>query len=183
MAGDDACRTAARSGRGRRRRASGLLTSLAIALLVGSVALGAPCRCWAEPLVFITNPGVSLGSVSSGDLIGIYTGRSSRIGAFDVRPVNYKAGNPYRAVFESVVLKMDPEAYANQLRAMEFLGGFDLRPATFRSVEAVREYVARTRGGLGFVPSWAVDASVRAIPSVDGVATTAPGYPLVVNSP
>ena len=129
-------------------------------------------------LVIIVNAQTSLEGVSSKELAALYLGDSTSIGGVNLKPVSYVAGNPLRGFFETQVLKLTAEQFAERWRSKRFLGSFTKQPTAFKSAQAVKRFVAEERGTIGYISSTDVDDSVRTIGKVDGVPVGGHDYPL-----
>lgn len=133
-----------------------------------------------SPLVFIHNSPGALESIELKQVADLYLGRTTKIGGITLEPVLYDASHPLRAVFHRQILKEDPHEFAEHWRKIQFLGGNQRPPRTFRSVEAVLKYVQKTRGAFALVPAEDLGTrDIQKVDRVDGAAVEDSGYPLL----
>ena len=149
------------------------------ALLLCLFLLGAGAQGGhAEDLVIIVNNETVLDAVSIQELSALYLGESTGIRGLNLKPVGYASGNALRAFFDARVLKMTSEQFAEHWRTKRFLGGLQKPPTNFKSILAVKRFVAEERTAVGYVSFADVDASVRMVGKVDEVPVGARNYPL-----
>jgi hypothetical protein len=112
----------------------------------------------AEPIAVIVNPASAAQGLTLAQLETIYTGRDPAWA-----PAAREDGDDSRRFFEAAALQgLKPAATAR------------LAPTP----AAMRQYVAATPNGLGYLPAHWLDASVRALP-IEGKLPTEAGYPLI----
>jgi len=138
-------------------RLSCLWAPLLLALASPTVA-GEDCA-----IAVIVNLQTALPSASVADVRALYLGETTGIQSKNLRPVGYVAGTPIRTLFDTAVLDMTSEQFAEHWRSKRFLGSFQKQPIAFKSVPAVKKFVAEVEGSIGFVPCSEADASVRTI--------------------
>ena len=133
----------------------------ALVLLV--IAAPAPAAGDGCAIAVIVNLQTTLGPVSVQEVKALYLGEITGIQSKNLRPVGYVAGTPIRSLFDQTVLDMTSEQFAEHWRSKRFLGSFQKQPTAFKSVAAVKKFVAEVEGSIGFVPCSEADASVRTI--------------------
>jgi len=100
----------------------------------------------------IANNSVSASELSSADLHDIFTGTTTSIkGLGDVAPVLLKAGTTHEDFLTRYIGKSDA-AFRAGWRSLLFSGQSTM-PRTFDSDAQVVEYVAHTRGAIGYIAS------------------------------
>lgn len=85
------------------------------------------------------------------------------------------AGQPERTTALKTICGMSEDDYNQHIMHADFAGGSAEPPKTMGSAAAVRDAVAGTPGGIGFMRASDVNGSVKAI-SVDGISAGEPGY-------
>jgi ABC-type phosphate transport system substrate-binding protein len=151
------------------------------AILCALIALGASAAHASErALVLVTNLKTPLPNVSVTELRALYLGESMTLGGQSFRAINYTAGNPFRNAFEEHILRMTDEQFANHWRSKRFLGSFQKQPASFKSAEAVKRFVAAERDAIGYIPKASVDNTVNVVPKLDSIPVGAKSYPLLL---
>lgn len=122
---------------------------------------------WAEPfardgLAVIAHPDFPLVEVSLAQLRDIFNGRVQELDGVVLTVVSREEGSGARRAFEAMVLAGDIPT---------------LNAVMMPSSEAVLDYVASTRGAIGYVSTLWLEESVRTL-SVEGLQ---PGYETVVD--
>ena len=115
------------------------------------VLLAAPSQARGQVTV-IANNSVASSELSSADLHDIFTGTTTSIkGSGDVAPVLLKAGATHEDFLTKYIGKSDA-AFRAEWRSLLFSGQSTM-PRTFDSDAQVVEYVAHTRGAIGYIAS------------------------------
>ena len=131
-------------------RRSSLLRSLLLLLCV-LADLASQHRAHAQVAV-IANNSVAASELSRADLHDLFTGAASSIrGSGDVAPVLLKAGATHEDFLTKYIGKSDA-AFRAEWRSLLFSGQSTM-PRTFDSDAQVVEYVAHTRGAIGYIAS------------------------------
>jgi hypothetical protein len=123
------------------------LQLLALATLAPATAL------YAGDVKIIANPSVAEQSVSADDVKGIFLQTKESLGSTHVVPVLHKGGSLEDSFCQKYVGKND-SALQTYYRSLVFTGRA-LMPKVFETDEEVIEYVAKTKGAVGFVTSTA----------------------------
>jgi TonB family protein len=131
-------------------------------LLIGFV----PGTILAQGFKVIANPSVQAESVSATDLKGVFLEQQSSLGSAHVSPVLAKGG-PAHEAFLSRLLGRSEADLQNYYRTLVFTGRGSM-PRALDSDADVIEYVARTRGAIGYVSPDAATHGVRALDVVSG---------------
>lgn len=127
--------------------------------------LGAGCLCasaLAADIRVIANPSIKVSEVSSEDLKAVFLEtRTTLPDGSHVEPVLLKSGSVHEAFARRYIGKSAPglEIY---YRSLVFTGKA-LMPKTLISEQQVVEYVARTKGAVGYVSTSANLSGVRTI--------------------
>lgn len=131
-----------------------LLLFLAISFLL--------CQHAQAQVLVIANPSVKSVEISKDDLRDIFTGASSSLkGGHGVIPVLLKQGTAYEAFLNLYIGKSD-SAYRASWRSLVF-SGEGVMPRSLDSDAAMVEYVARTRGAIGYIGTTAPHAGVKVL--------------------
>lgn len=109
----------------------------------------------------IANPSVSVSDVSTDDLKAVFLGTKSSLGDSHVTPVLEKSGPAHEAFLRECVGKTDA-ALNTYYRSLVFTGKGSM-PKTVGSDEEVAEYVAKTKGAIGYVGAGASPAGVKVL--------------------
>ena len=133
------------------------------ALLAASLALAPPAppearrEQGAAPIAVIVHAEVPATRLDAGEVRRIFLLRRRlwRDGSL-VHPVNLPARSPTRLAFSRAVLRLAPRELADHFNDLYFHG--TRPPPVLESERAVLLYVARTRGGIGYVSATALDA-------------------------
>ncbi|MBI4859350.1 MAG: hypothetical protein HY815_03705 [Candidatus Riflebacteria bacterium] len=149
-----------------------------IAAMTMFASLLAPAAGAGEPIVVVVNPGSPVDEVTSAVLKDIYLGKEGSIGGSPAAPANYKSNTPIRNAFEKQMMGTDPEDVNKHWKSQKFLGFGDNQPVIMGSPEAIKKFVARQKGAIGYVPLSLVDGTVHLVKRVNGRdVTNAAGYP------
>ena len=97
----------------------------------------------------IANATVSASDVSAGDLKSIFLGTKTSLGDSHVTPVLEKSGPAHDAFLKECVGKSDA-ALNTYYRSLVFTGKGSM-PKTLGSDQEIVEYVAKTKGAIGYV--------------------------------
>jgi len=129
-------------------------------------------------LVIIVHPQTEIDDLSMPELRDLYLGNVEEIKGIRLKPIMYTANTPIRILFESLVLKRDPEAFAQHWRSKRFLGSWQKQPTSFKSTKAVKAFVAEEKGAIAYIPLSEIDATVRQVQKIDGREVGDRAYPL-----
>ncbi|HDP89978.1 MAG TPA: phosphate ABC transporter substrate-binding protein [Thioalkalivibrio sp.] len=113
-------------------------------------------------LAIIGHPGINLRGVSNDELSKVYLGNSSSLGGVSVKPVDQDPGSRARAQFYDKVVGQS-EAQLKRYWSQRMFSGKGKPPPSLAGDEAVRNWVATTPGGIGYVDGSAVDGSVKVL--------------------
>jgi hypothetical protein len=131
-------------------------------LLAVAVMAGLPALAGAADFKVIANPSVGVVAVSSEDLKSVFLGTKSSIGdGGHVSPVLEKGGPAHEAFLKECVGKTDA-ALSNYYRSLVFTGKGSM-PKTLSSDADVVEYVAKTRGTVGYVGAGVSTTGVKVL--------------------
>ena len=133
---------------------------LAATLLAPSLTIWAadPDTDW----VVVVNPSNPARTLTRAELEQIYL-RTMRFwpDGSSVLPINLPSADPTRRAFSERALHVDPDALATYWNRQYFQGV--LPPLVLQSSAAVRAYVAKTPGAIGYLPASDVDESIRVL--------------------
>jgi hypothetical protein len=128
-----------------------LLLAVAGAMCFGTIA---------ADLKVVANPSVGATSISSDDLKNVYLGTKSALGdGSRVQPVLEKHGQAHEAFLKEFIGKTDA-ALQTYYRSLVFTGKGSMPKAVDSDSEVV-EYVAKTKGAIGYVSASASTAGVK----------------------
>jgi hypothetical protein len=131
-------------------------------LLLGS--LGAWCAAKAQDVVLVANKSVQISKITDTDLRAIFTGKKTRFAdGSHALPVTLKGGAAHE-VFLKNHLGEGPEEFRAQWRKLVFTGEGAM-PMSFTSESALIEYVAATRGAVGYVSRFSSQDGVKSLAS------------------
>jgi len=128
-----------------------------------------------DPLVVVVNPASDVSNLSIDELRGIFLGRTVMFGGRD-RVALAELDNE-RARFYRTALSMDDDRFKRHWIHQVFAGAAAAPPETFTSAEEVKRFVAGRAGAIAFLPTSALDATVKAV-TIEGRRPTDPNYPL-----
>jgi len=129
---------------------------LAVALFAGrSVSL------FAEDFKVIANSSVPASSISADELKNVFLLTSTSVGGAHVEPVLAKGGAVHEAFLKEYVGKSG-SALSTYYRSLVFTGKA-LMPKSFASDGEVADYVAKTKGAIGYVSSGAATSDVKTL--------------------
>ena len=109
----------------------------------------------------IANSSVGVSDVSSDDLKAVFLGTKSSLGDSHISPVLEKSGSAHEAFLKECLGKNDA-ALTNYYRSLVFTGKGSM-PKAFDSDDAVVQYVAKTKGAIGYVGAAAAAAGVKTL--------------------
>ena len=147
-------------------------------LLLGCVAVA---LCWTdfsqageEAIAVVVSRSNPVNALSKEDLRPIYlTTKTVWSNGTSIEPFNLPETSPLRAMFDSVVLGMNPDEVARYWIDRRIRG--DSRPPRkVQSSSTVLALVAKSEGAIGYVPLADVNASVKVIARVEGGQVKAP---------
>lgn len=132
--------------------------SMAFAALWSCLVPGAS----AADILVIANPSVKISAISSEDLKGVFLQTRTVLGdGSHVEPVLLTSGTVHQAFTRQYVGKTEV-ALETYYRSLVFTGKA-LMPRMLRSEEQVLEYVAKTKGAVGYVGTGVTPAGVRVL--------------------
>ncbi|MBI4859387.1 MAG: hypothetical protein HY815_03895 [Candidatus Riflebacteria bacterium] len=131
----------------------------------------------ADPIAVVVNPDSPVAEISTASLRAIYLGQATSLAGAPVLPVNYKSNTPIRTAFEKALMGMEPERVNEHWKSQKFLGFGDNQPVIYTSAEAVKKFVSRQKGGIGYLPLSQVDSTVFLVKKVNGHDIGGAGYP------
>jgi ABC-type phosphate transport system substrate-binding protein len=130
-------------------------------LLFGSL-IPLLCTVVHAQVVVIANPNVAVASVSIAELRDVFTGASSSLrGGAQVTPVLLKQGAAHDD-FLSIFIGKSDSAFRAGWRSILF-SGQGAMPKSLDSDAAVVEYVAHTRGAIGYIGRSASHEGVKVL--------------------
>jgi hypothetical protein len=109
----------------------------------------------------IANNSVAISSISADDLIGVFLMTKSTLGGGHVEPV-VEQGGPAHEGFLKEYIHKTAQALQNYYRS-QLLAGTGSMPKILASDAAVVEYVAKTKGAIGYVAAGASAAGVKTL--------------------
>lgn len=147
-------------------------------LAEGPLALASaqPRTSGSSPMVVIVSAQSKMQDISRSLLKRIFLGEVAEYEGVRFVPLNYSVDTPLRQAFDEVLLGFTGDA-VGRYWVDRRIRGQGLPPRTVPSSSVVRVAVAKLRGAMGYIRAAELDTSVRAL-TIDGVAHTAPGYPL-----
>ena len=153
-----------------------LLLMLATGLLVCATAAGDN----SGDLAIIVNKSSTLTSLTSAELTKVFRAEKAK-GPDGVKFVisMREAGSPERATALAGIYQMAEADYSKYFLQATFVGLVQSAPRQNSSPAAMRQFVASTPGGIGYVRASEVDDSVKVV-QVDGHAPGDPSYPLKI---
>lgn len=142
-----------------------LVVCAAVGLVLGiGLAAGASAESPSIEFIVVVNRQNAATSVSREFLADAFLKKASRWdGGETIRTVDQRADSSARNAFSSTVLKRTVRAVRNYWQQRIFSGG-DLPPPELDSDDAVVGYVARYRGGVGYVSRSANLGDTKAVP-------------------
>ena len=116
---------------------------------IAILAFAAAAAASADDFVVVANGSVTQTEVSSDELKLVFLGSKTSLGGGPVEPVLAQGGAAHEAFLKACVGKSDA-AYRNHLKTQVFTGKGAM-PKSLASDTAVLQYVARTKGAIGYV--------------------------------
>jgi ABC-type phosphate transport system substrate-binding protein len=113
-------------------------------------------------LAIIGHPGISLRGVTNDELSKVYLGNSKSLGGVDVNPVDQAEGSGTRGEFYDKVVGKS-ESQLKRYWSQRVFSGKGKPPPSLADDQAVKDWVASTPGGIGYIDSGAVDGSVKVL--------------------
>ena len=107
----------------------------------------------------VANSSVAVSSISADDLIGVFLMTKSSLGGGHVEPV-VEEGGPAHEGFLKEYIHKTAQALQNYYRS-QLLAGNASMPKILSSDAEVVEYVAKTKGAIGYVEASAGAAGVK----------------------
>jgi hypothetical protein len=130
--------------------------------LLAAAALFTVGNAGAAEFKIIANPSVTASEISFDDLKGVFLGtKTSLAGSGHVEPVLEKAGPAHEAFLSKCVGKTDA-ALTTYYRSLVFTGKGSI-PKTVVSDSDVVEYVAKTKGAIGYVGAGTSASGVKTL--------------------
>ena len=114
-----------------------------------------------EEIVFIVNKSLNIDKADKDFLVKIFLREVDFIDGYEVVPVNLPPNNPLRKIVERKLLKMTREElsiYWNK----KYLDGIE-PPLVLESEEAVKEFVKKVKGAVGYISSKKLDKDLKVI--------------------
>jgi len=112
-------------------------------------------------IVVITSKDTPIDKISKQELKNIYLKIKTFINGQRVIPVNLPADSPLRKIFQEKVLGMDNEQLNLYWNEMYFHGVEP--PIVLSSEEAVKKFVKKVKGAIGYIRKENVDSSLKII--------------------
>ena len=137
----------------RKRKSTLFLASLLAILSAGTSA--------AADFKVIANASVSTTTVTTEDLKAVFLGSKSSLGDSHVSPVLEKSGTAHEAFLRDCVGKSDA-ALNNYYRTLVFTGKGTM-PKALASDSDVVDYVAKTKGAVGYVAAGTAVTGVKTL--------------------
>ncbi len=129
----------------------------ALALLV----LSGPAPAAAGDVRVIANSNVSSSAISPEDLKSIFLGAKTSFGGSTVEPVLAQQGGAHDEFLKEFVGKTDA-ALRNHFKSLVFTGKGSM-PKSLPSDAAIVQYVAKTKGAIGYVSGSSAVTGVKVI--------------------
>lgn len=126
-----------------------------------------------DEISIIVNPSVSANSLSQSDLRPIFQTTKTSWAGGKALPLNLPNGDDTRKGFDAAVLGLDPDRVARYWVDRKIRGG-NPPPKNIPSAGMVVKVVASKDGAIGYVPSSAVNGSVKVVAKVRGGQVVAP---------
>ncbi len=109
----------------------------------------------------VANNSVAVSSISADDLIGVFLMTKSSLGGGHVEPVVEQGGPAHEGFLKDYIHKT-AQALQNYYRS-QLLAGNASMPKILASDAEVVEYVAKTKGAIGYVAAGASAAGVKTL--------------------
>ncbi|WP_422126879.1 phosphate ABC transporter substrate-binding protein [Thioalkalivibrio sulfidiphilus] len=138
------------------------MTFIKKAVAGGLIGAALFCNAALAELAIIGHPGISLRGVTHDEVSKVYLGTLSSLEGVSVRPVDQAVGSQARSEFYGKVAGMG-EAQLARYWSQRMFSGKGRPPPTVADDAAVKDWVIRTPGGIGYIDSSAVDGSVKVL--------------------
>ncbi|MBV9085066.1 MAG: hypothetical protein JOZ62_20500 [Acidobacteriaceae bacterium] len=138
------------------------MRSIRLAFALAVAGLSAPANYQNIEVKIIANPAIQASEISRDELSRIFLiTKSSMKGTQHVEPVLEKGGPTENAFLKQYIGRTDG-ALMTYYRSLMFTGKASI-PKSFNSDPEVAEYVARTKGAIGYVSAGANPAGVKVL--------------------
>jgi ABC-type phosphate transport system substrate-binding protein len=138
------------------------ITGLVTAFIVG-IFLLFPCTGGAEDVVIITNKSVSADSLNKEEVKNIFIGKKTRWD--DNEKINFvtlpKSDETHR-VFLKKFVKRTPAQYSRHWKKQIFTGK-GKKPKSFQTEKGLLEYVASTKGAIGYISTGVITDDIKVL--------------------
>ncbi|GAB4176348.1 MAG: hypothetical protein Kow00108_11690 [Calditrichia bacterium] len=129
-----------------------------------------------ESLVLVANPGVKESSLSKQDLRRIYLGEKQTWNdGSKLIAVNLPANNELRQKFQKLAVGMTSAELQKFWSDEQIKGNIVKPPVNQSSPKAVKLFVSKIPGAVGYIPASMVDNTVKEL-KIDGKTHKDPGY-------
>ena len=143
---------------------SGIKKLLLLLPCLAGFVISRPAAADCGALALIVNPANPLTAVSRRELVAIYKGRKTFFEGFSaIMPVDYKDHAACKRVFYRRFLRREVEKIKRYWVKMIFSGNGS-PPAMMDDPSQVLDFVAKNKGGIGYVPKGMLDKRVKEIP-------------------
>ena len=136
-----------------------LLKKLSAAAVLAGALLG---NAALAELAIIGHPGIGLRGVTNDELAKVYLGSSARLDGVSVKPIDQAEGAPARSQFYDKVVGKS-ESQLKRYWSQRVFSGKGKPPPSLADDQAVKDWVATTPGGIGYIDGGAVDGSVKVL--------------------
>lgn len=146
-----------------------MLKKLLILALVASLKLNlAQAQDTAGDIAIVVGKSSSIDNLTSADLAKIFLAEKHKdADGYKIVIVMRETGAPERAVILAKVYEMGEDDYAKYFLQATFTGQVQGPPRELPGAAAMRDFVAKTPGALGYLKASDVDDSVKVV-KVDG---------------
>ena len=153
---------------------------LLVSGLVLACSFGANAQDASGDLAIIVGKSSGLDNVTTAELVKIFKAEKAK-GPDGVKfaLTMRESGSPERASALSRIFSMSEAEYGKYFLQATFTGAVTAAPKQLASAAAVKQFVAGTAGGIGYVKGSEADDLVRVL-KVDGKAPGEAGYPLKI---
>jgi ABC-type phosphate transport system substrate-binding protein len=138
------------------------ITGLVTAFIVG-IFLLFPCTGGADDVVIITNKSVSADTLKEEDVKNIFIGKMTSWN--DNQKINFATlpnGDEIHRAFLKKFIKRTPEQYLRYWKKQIFTGKSRL-PRSFQTEKGLLEYVASTKGAIGYVSTGQITDDIKVL--------------------
>jgi len=126
-----------------------------------AAALAAAPALLAGDYVVIANAAFPASEVAAADVKQLFLGAKTNLGGTAAEPVLAEAGAAHEGFLSTVVGKSD-SALRNQFKTLVFTGKGTM-PKSFKTDAQIVQYVAKTKGAVGYVAAASATADVKKI--------------------